>query len=217
VKQKGYVFRKANKWLLRYRDNFTENGTIARKQTCRILAAVAPEHARLRKPPESILALAETWLRPLNAGEVKPDHNMTLGDFVEKVYLVNKAEELAASTIDGYRGRWEPQLAPRCGHIRLREFETPDAQRVLVDIARCNPKMPQETINHFRSLLSGIFRHAIQQGYLKGANPIREATAPRARRSGDVRLLFGRRTGDAENTSRSSTHHHRNRRLRRAQ
>lgn len=45
---------------------------------------------------------------------------------------------------------------------------------------RCNPKMPQETIKHFRSLLSGIFRHAIQQGYLKGANPIREATAPRA-------------------------------------
>lgn len=30
------------------------------------------------------------------------------------------------------------------------------------------------------TLLSGIFRHAIQQGYLTGANPIREASIPRA-------------------------------------
>jgi integrase len=40
--------------------------------------------------------------------------------------------------------------------------------------------MPQGTLDHFRSLLSGIFRHAIQQGFLTGANPIREASAPRA-------------------------------------
>jgi integrase len=180
MKQSGYVFRKGDNWFLRYRDTFVENGQLARRQVCKILTSVAPDHARLRKPPESVLALAEAELRPLNAGDVKPEHNVTLAEFVERVYFANKAQELSASTIAGYKGRWEPQLAPRCGHIRLREFRTPDAQRVLADIGRCNPKMPQSTLDHFRSLLSGIFRYAIQQGYLTGANPIREASAPRA-------------------------------------
>jgi len=33
-------------------------------------------------------------------------------------------------------------------------------------------------LHHLRSLLSAIFRHAIQQGYRTGANPIREASIP---------------------------------------
>jgi integrase len=180
VKQTGYVFRKGNNWFLRYRDTFMENGMAVRRQVCKLLAPVAPEHARLRKPPESILALAEERLRPLNAGNVRPQHNVTLAEFVDGVYFVNKARELRASTIAGYKGRWEPQLAPRCGHMQLREFGTPDAQKLLADIGRDNPEMPQGTLDHFRSLLSGIFRHAIQQGFLTGANPIREASAPRA-------------------------------------
>ena len=158
------MFRKGDNWFLRCRDTFIENGQEVRKQVCKVLSSVATEHARLRKPPDSVLALAEIELRPVNAGEVKPEQNVTLAEFVERVHLVNKAQQLAASTVAGYKGRWEPQLAPRCGHIRLREFETPDARRVLADIANCNPEMPQETLDHFRSLLSGIFRYAKMPG-----------------------------------------------------
>jgi len=35
-------------------------------------------------------------------------------------------------------------------------------------------------MHHLRSLLSAILRHAIQKGYLTGANPIREASIPSA-------------------------------------
>jgi len=40
--------------------------------------------------------------------------------------------------------------------------------------------LKRSTLHHLRSLLSAIFRHAIQQGYLTGANPVREASIPRA-------------------------------------
>jgi integrase len=43
---------------------------------------------------------------------------------------------------------------------------------------RANLELRRSTLHHLRSLLSAIFRHAIQQGYLTGANPIREATIP---------------------------------------
>jgi len=36
--QQGYVFRKGNRWYLRYRDNFNEDGQIVRKQKCVHLA-----------------------------------------------------------------------------------------------------------------------------------------------------------------------------------
>ncbi len=58
----------------------------------------------------------------------------------------------------------------------MREFGTPQAHKILADIGRANPEFRRSTLHHLRSLLSAIFCHAIQQGYLTGANPIRETT-----------------------------------------
>jgi integrase len=38
----------------------------------------------------------------------------------------------------------------------------------------------RSTLRHLRSLLSGVFRHAIQRGYLNGPNPMREVGTPGA-------------------------------------
>src|SRR5438128_302195 len=40
--------------------------------------------------------------------------------------------------------------------------------------------LQRSTLHHLRSLLSAIFKHAIQQGYLNGPNPMREVGTPRA-------------------------------------
>ena len=101
-------------------------------------------------------------------------------DFVSQVYFPNMEGEKRASTLKGYKARWDSQLKARCGHFRLKEFGTPEAHKVLADIGRENPELRRSTLHHLRSLLSGIFRHAIQQGYLKSANPIREAAIPKA-------------------------------------
>jgi hypothetical protein len=73
--------------------------------------------------------------------------------------------------VKGYKARWDSQLKDRCGHYRLRDFGTPQAHKVLADAGRENPELKRSTLHHLRSLLSAIFRHAIQQGYLTGANP----------------------------------------------
>ncbi len=63
----------------------------------------------------------------MNQGACTPEATETLGDFVERVYIPNLESRLRASTLKGYRARWESQLKARCGHFRLREFRTPGA------------------------------------------------------------------------------------------
>ncbi len=179
--QSGYVFRKGDAWYIRYRDSVVENGQLVRKQLCKKLSAVDPEHVRLRKPPQSVLELATEEMSPVNSTSLEPSKNVTLQDFVTLVYFPNIKAQKRASTLKGYKARWDSQLKARCGQFRLREFKTPQAHKLLADIGRANPKFTRSTLHHFRSLLSAIFRHAIQQGYLNGANPIREASIPSAK------------------------------------
>jgi len=184
MKQQGYVFRKregkslGDSWFLRYRETIVEQGQLVRKQVCRKLSAVDPEHIRLKRPPDEVKQLAADILEPLNSYQIEPGKNVTLQDFVETVYFPNMKGQKRASTINGYEIRWNSQLKARCGKFRLREFGTPQAQKLLADVGRANPKLKRSTLHHLRSLLSAIFRHAIQQGYLAGANPIREASIP---------------------------------------
>ena len=180
MKQQGHVFRKGDAWFLRYRDSFVEKGQLVRKQVCKKLTAVDPEHVRLRKPPQSVLQLAQEELQPINSISLEPSKNVTLQDFVTQVYFPNMEGQKRPSTLKGYKARWDSQLKARCGLFRLREFKTPEAHKVLADIGRANPKFTRSTLHHLRSLLSAVFRHAIQQGYLTGANPIREASIPSA-------------------------------------
>jgi integrase len=200
--QAGHVFRKGDSWFLRYRDSFVrsvcahcekprdkhgkesheyeETRQLVRKQLCKKLSTVDPEHVRLKRPPQSVLDLAEEELNPVNSSNLEPGKNVSVQDFVANVYFPNIEGQKRASTVRGYRAIWESQLKARCGHFRLREFKTPQAHAVLADIGRANPKLTRSSLHNLRSLLSGIFRHAIQQGYLEGANPIREASIPRA-------------------------------------
>jgi len=178
-KQTGYIYRRAGWWVLRYRETIVENGQLVRRHIAKQLAPI-PRNCRLKRPPQEIEQQAERLLQDLNSDAYSPEATQTLTEFVETVYLPNIQTQKRASTVKGYRARWASQLKPRCGQIRLRDFRTPDAQRVLADIAKSNPTLRRSTLRHLRSLLSGIFKHAIQQGYLAGANPIREAGTPSA-------------------------------------
>lgn len=118
-----------------------------RKQIAKRIAGVEPEHARLKRPPASVVKIAEETLRPINSGDFQPDKNVTLKDFVERVYFVNMQGQKRESTLKGYRARWYSQLAPRCGQTRLREFGTPHAQQILADIGRANRELKRSTLH----------------------------------------------------------------------
>jgi integrase len=179
-KQSGYIYQRAGWWVLRYREDLLENGVVTRRQLAKKIEPVAPEHKRCKRPPAEIQKKAEQLLRPLNNHSYTPEATQTLAQFVEGVYFPNISNEKRESTLKGYRARWESQLKARCGHLRLRDFRTCDGQKLLADIARQDATLMRSTLRHLRSLLSGIFKHAIQQGYLNGPNPIREVGTPGA-------------------------------------
>jgi hypothetical protein len=82
-------------------------------------------------PRESqIKPLFAEFMRRLNAGNFSPETCMTLAEFVEKFYL-RYIEEKRASTKKGYTEIWNNHIRDRIGHIRMREFRTVDASRML--------------------------------------------------------------------------------------
>jgi integrase len=178
--QSGYIYKRGGFWVLRYRENILENGQLRRRHLAKQIEQVKPEHMRLKRPPPEIEEAAKAILLPINSHAYTPEATQTLGQFVETVYLPTLETQKRASTAKGYKARWASQLKPRCESYRLRDFRTSDAQRILADIGRENPTLRRSTLHHLRSLLSAIFKHAIQQGYLNGPNPIREVGIPTA-------------------------------------
>jgi integrase len=64
-------------------------------------------------------------------------------------------------------------LKKRLGDVRLRDFRTVNAQRLIRDIANAN-NIGHKTLQRVRSFLSGTFKHAKREGILDGENPLRD-------------------------------------------
>jgi integrase len=65
----------------------------------------------------------------------------------------------------------------RIGHIRMREFRTVDASRMLKAIANEND-LTRTTLQHIKGVLSGIFTHAKNEGAFDGVNPVQDVQIP---------------------------------------
>lgn len=180
-KQSGYIYRRAGWWVLRYRENLLENGQIIRKQLAHKLEEIKPEHARLKRPPASIKDAAEDFLRPLNRGTANPLATQTIAEFAENEFFPSLEKDLRQSTRKGYRARWESQLRPRCGDVRLRDFNVLSAQRVIDDVIRQNTEMKRSSLVHLKNLLSLILDEALRLGYADAAkgNPAKLIKVPR--------------------------------------
>jgi integrase len=179
--QKGYVWKKADWWYIRYADSVVQNGQVVRKQGLAAkLAPVLPEHRRLIRPPESVRVDQKRFMSKINANRTTPERNVTLDDFAQNVWIRQVEQQLAPSTVRSYRFYWERILSPRCGSKLLRDFSTSAAQALFAEIARQNSEMKKSTLRRLKAVLSTIFKLAIQQDYRPGPNPIRETSLPRA-------------------------------------
>ena len=111
--------------------------------------------------------------------------SMTLQDFFERIY-VPYIQEKRASTRKGYEEIWRNHIRDRVGHIHLREFRTVHASKMLKAIAADND-LSKTTLQHFKSVLSGVFSHAKNEGAFDGVNPVQDARIPRnAREPGET-------------------------------
>jgi integrase len=129
-------------------------------------------------PRESnIKPLLAEFMQRLNAGKFTPEASMTLREFVENIYLLFVEDEMRASTDKGYREIWKNHICDRVGEIRVREFRTVHASKMLRAIADDND-LSKTTLQHIKSVLSGIFTHAKNEGAFDGANPVQGARIP---------------------------------------
>ncbi|HEX2713647.1 MAG TPA: tyrosine-type recombinase/integrase [Candidatus Acidoferrales bacterium] len=179
--QDGQLYVHHGAWFVRYRVRVRqEDGLTKLQQKAKKLGSVADY------PLESqIMPLKTDFMHRLNAGKFTPESGMVLKEFVEKVYLPY-IEELRESTKKGYWEIWNNHIRDRVGHIRMREFRTVDASKMLKAVADKN-ELTKTTLQHIKSVLSGIFTHAKNVGAFDGVNPVQDARIPRnAREPGET-------------------------------
>lgn len=94
---------------------------------------------------------------------------ITLADFVEAAYSPWTKQERRASTSKGHREIWRNYLRDRVGHLRVLDFRTVDANRLLGAIAK-EKDLARTTLQHIKSVLSTIFIYTKNEGAFDGAS-----------------------------------------------
>src|SRR5208283_3291370 len=171
--QDGCLYADHAAWYVKYRVQVRqEDGSIKLRQRAKMLG-------RLKDYPREshIMPLKLEFMQRQNAGKFTPESSMNLREFVENIYLPY-TDELRASTKKGYREIWNNHICDRVGQIRLREFRTVDASRMLKAIAE-EHDLSKATLQHIKSVLSAVFSHAKNEGAFDGVNPVQDARIPR--------------------------------------
>src|SRR5208337_2943362 len=120
-------------------------------------------------------ALRTPSLRPSRNSSSNAERIVTIGDFVERVYLPWVEQYKRPSTLKGYQDVWEDHLKPLCGKVWLKDTRTYHVQGWLNEIGKA-AKLSRNTLKHIKSVISGIFTLAKQQDYFRGENPARDTT-----------------------------------------
>jgi integrase len=165
--QRGYVFTAHSAWHVRYVVTALVDGQPRRVQkSTRICSknGISKRQAR---------TLAQHVLDRVNAeaGSVA-QVDVPVTDFWQVTYLPHLERTTKASTLHGYKKLWGQHLALHLAGFTLREYKTVDATRFLTSLAEHG--LGTRTIAHVRSLLSGLFRHALCTGLIE-TNPVRDA------------------------------------------
>ena len=175
-KQHGQIIRIGNRWYVRYWEHRNLGGKIERKRVTHELGPIA---TRGKHPPADIMDRAEQHMATVNSGTIPAERIVTVGDFVERIYLPWIAEHKRPSTAKGYRDIWEDHLKQLSAQVWLRDTRTFHVQGWMNQIGADN--LSRNTLKHVKSVVSGIFSLAKQQDYFQGENPARDtAINPKA-------------------------------------
>jgi integrase len=115
---------------------------------------------------KAVKDLAAEHMRQVNrAAESRDNAQDTLiTDYWKNVYLPFVTAHLKPSTVDGYKQIWSQFLEDHFTGRTLREYETHHGSQFLTQQAKAYGR---RTVAHIRSLASGIFTSAINDGLLK--------------------------------------------------
>ena len=161
--QSGCFYRAFNAWHLRYYE--TRAGV--RVQRSRRICDGNKSKAEAR-------LIAAPFIEQINADDNAPtavEPDQTIADFWVSTYDPYIAKHKRANTVHSYRVIWSRHLKAHFGDRELRSYRTPEATKFLSKLAE---KRGQRTVQHVRSLMSGIYSHAVAIGACK-SNPIADA------------------------------------------
>jgi integrase len=171
--QNGTIKKIGRSWYGRWREDAIVDGRVKRVQKFEKLAEVDDRY----RSKADVRPLLADRLRALNEGKADARSTLSLSAFVDEYYLPYAKESFKPSTLHGYTKLWKDSLSARLGEIRLRDFKTVDAANLLTAFA--TKGWGRRSLQHAKSLLSGIFTYAKNLGALDGVNPIHGAIIPR--------------------------------------
>jgi integrase len=160
--QRGYVFKSNGAWFLRFYEKQLVNGATVNKQRCERLAPINDDY-RSKRDLEPLIARI---LEPLNRGSL-PEGGLTFADFFEHHFLPHVKARRKPSTVKFYKDAFNNHLKKSVGDIRLRDFTTAHAQRVLDGI-----KLSHQSLLRIKTAMSAAFTIARQKDFIRTANPI---------------------------------------------
>jgi integrase len=168
--------QRGRNWVLRYWEYQVRNGARVRAKVYKNLAPIGPAYPNKR----SVQQLAWKHLEPINQRLQTPESATPIVDFIEQIYLPMAKQFLRPSTYKDYRNDcFLKHIKHRIGQVRLNEFRTAHGQRLISAIAKDNPKLGHKTLLRLKSFMSGVFKHARQEGYLASENPMRDTSLPK--------------------------------------
>jgi integrase len=165
--QKGYLYEDHGAWYVQYRQRISQaDGSSQLKRVSKYLGR-SNDFSNIFEVEQC----RESFMQTVNRDRLSANSRITLTAFVEGAYLPWTKEERRASTSKGHEEIWINYLRNRVGELRLREFRTVDASRMLRAIAK-ERDLTKTTLQHIKSVLSTIFTFAKNDGAFDGANPV---------------------------------------------
>lgn len=179
--QSGYVYEASGSFFVRYYKAYTdlspdERAKIAERcettgkplpgrvlVSHRLCSKDDKHHSRTCK---AVRGLAADHMKTVNA-QSAPVNYETVASFWDKTYLPFVTENKKASTVHGYKQIWGQHLSTHFGTTALKDYKTPHGSLFLTGLAKT---LGKHTIQHIRSLASGIFTHAVNVGVIE-SNP----------------------------------------------
>jgi integrase len=162
--QSGHIYEASGAFFVRYYVTEIVDGKATRVQrSSRLCEKDDRHHSRTCK---AVKQKAAEHMKTVNE-KTAPVNDQTVAAFWEKTYLPFASENLRASTLHGYKQIWGQHLSNHFGTTLLKDYRTHMGSLFLTSFAK---KLGRHTIQHIRSLASGIFSHAVNVGVIE-SNP----------------------------------------------
>jgi integrase len=163
--QTGHIFESASgAFHVRYYTTEIVDGQPKRVQRSHLLCHKDDKH--YSTTCKAVKLLRDEFMRRVNVSQAN-EQDMRIADFWEQRYLPFVQSNMKASTVRGYLQIWNQHLKAHFADMTLQSYRTHIGSQFLLGLTKTQGR---RTLNHIRSLASGIFTHAINEGRLE-SNP----------------------------------------------